>query len=393
MLLPIRLYVAYLRLDPVFYGVGLDLLAHGLRPALAFFPGHGERGVEGVGLSVHIVGVDGYRVFPELLVVAGVLGENEDTAFLVDDRGLLGDQVHTVADRVYEQHVEVLVCGDGSGEVVLHEQLDGPPRVRSVALVDLLCRPPHRLHVGGVLGYVGAGGLELGEEGDIAFHLGVTLQHAAVGQEAAHDVLGEVDAVHAEEKLAGQARDVFFLLEHGLRLRELPKLFRIYGNGVGPHPHLAPLVPDGAALDVGLGAQSVGGRLDEGAGVAAGVEGHYVRGEQTLQHALPDVIGQDAPQVRLGPGDVDEKGDEGPIAEPLADEERGHVELVVVEEDGRRVVAFGGLYYGLGEAAIDGDVALLPGPPRLVTQVRRVGEIVESVLDEPEQRVGELVVH
>jgi hypothetical protein len=90
---------------------------------------------------------------------------------------------------------------------------------------------------------------------------------------------------------------------------------------------------------------------------------------------------------------VDEQGDEGPIAESLADEERGHVELVVVKEDGGRVVALGGLHDGFGEAAVDGDVALLPGPPRIVAQVRRVGKIVQSVLDEPEQRVGELVVH
>ena len=76
--------------------------------------------------------------------------------------------------------------------------------------------------------------------------------------------------------MPGRPFDVFFLLEHGLRLRELPKLVGIYRYRIGPHPHLAPSVPDGAALDVALGAQSVGGRLDEGAGVAAGVEGDYV---------------------------------------------------------------------------------------------------------------------
>ena len=118
-----------------------------------------------------------------------------------------------------------------------------------------------------------------------------------------------------------------------------------------------------------------------------------ISADQTLEHALPYVIGKDAPQVRLGPGDVDEQGDEGPIAESLADEERGHVELVVVKEDGGRVVALGGLHHGGGEAAVDGDVALIPGTPRIVSEVRRVREVVEAVLDEPEQGVGELVVH
>ena len=57
------------------------------------------------------------------------------------------------------------------------------------------------------------------------------------------------------------------------------------------------------------------------------------------------------------------------------------------------LVALDGLDDGVGEVAVDGDVALLPGPPRIVALVRRVGEIVEAVLDEPEERVGELVVH
>jgi hypothetical protein len=242
-----------------------------------------------------------------------------------------------------------------------------------VALVDLLGRPPQRLHVGGVLGDVGAGGLELGEEGDLALHLRVALQHAAVGHEAADDVLGEVRAVHAKEEFAWKALHELLLLQHGLGLREVLELSGIDRNGVSPHPHLAPVVPYGAALEVGLGAKRVGGSLDEGAGVAAGVEGDDVGGEQALQHVLPDVVGQDPPQVRLGPGDVDEQRDKGPISEALADEERGHVELIVVQEDGGRVVALGGLNDGVGEAAVDGDVSFLPGPPRLVAHVRRVG--------------------
>ena len=80
MLLPVRRNVSHLRLDPVLYGIGSDLLAQGPRPALAFFLGHDERGVDGVGLTVHVVGVDGEGVLPEFLVGAGVLGEYEDAA-------------------------------------------------------------------------------------------------------------------------------------------------------------------------------------------------------------------------------------------------------------------------------------------------------------------------
>jgi hypothetical protein len=64
-----------------------------------------------------------------------------------------------------------------------------------------------------------------------------------------------------------------------------------------------------------------------------------------------------------------------------------------VEEDGGRILAGCGLDHGVGEVAVDGDVALLPGPPRFVPERGRVREIVEPVLDEPQERVGELVVH
>ncbi len=195
---------------------------------------------------------------------------------------------------------------------------------------------PHGLHVGGVLGDVGAGGLELGEEGDLALHLRVALQHPAVGLKAADDVLGEVRPVHAQEEFAGKVLDEFLLLEHGLALGELLELGGVYGDRVGPHPHLAAVVVDHTVLHVGLGAENRGGRLGEVAGVAVGVEGDDVGLQQALEHALPHVGGQDAPEVGLGPGDVDEEREERARPETLPDEERGHVELVVVEEDRRR---------------------------------------------------------
>ena len=118
-------------------------------------------------------------------------------------------------------------------------------------LVDLLGRPAHRLHVGGVLGYVGAGGLELGEEGDLTLHLGVALQHAAVGHKAADDVLGEVRAIHTQEELPRKTLDEVFLPEDSLAVREVLELLGIYGYGVSPHPNVASLVPDNAVLDLG----------------------------------------------------------------------------------------------------------------------------------------------
>ena len=60
---------------------------------------------------------------------AGVLREDHDPVSHVDERRLLRDEVHAVEDRVHEQDVELLVRGDGLGEVVLDLEIERlPPR-------------------------------------------------------------------------------------------------------------------------------------------------------------------------------------------------------------------------------------------------------------------------
>jgi len=61
--LPVSGDVLHLRLDPVVYGVAHYGLAQRLRPALAVVCRHGEGLVDGVGLLVYVVGVDGQGVF------------------------------------------------------------------------------------------------------------------------------------------------------------------------------------------------------------------------------------------------------------------------------------------------------------------------------------------
>src|SRR4028118_2282118 len=205
---PVRLDILYLGLDPVLYGVRHDGFPKRASPLLALVFRHGQRLVDGVGLLVEVVGVDGEGVLAELLVGAGILGEDEYAVPFVDDGGLLGDEVHTVADGVNEEHVVVLVRGDGARKVVHHEELYRGPAVSAVPLVDLLGRPADGLHVRRVLGDVTAGGLELGQEGDPLPHLRVALEHPAVGLEAADDVLGEVCPVHARAEAARGGRCV-----------------------------------------------------------------------------------------------------------------------------------------------------------------------------------------
>src|SRR5918995_3028695 len=93
-------YVLQLRLDPIVYGVVHHGLAQRSCPSFALLVWHREGGVDGLGLLVYVVGVDGEGVLSELFVGAGVLGEDQDTVLLVDNCRLLGDEVHPVADGV-----------------------------------------------------------------------------------------------------------------------------------------------------------------------------------------------------------------------------------------------------------------------------------------------------
>ncbi len=62
-------------------------------------------------------------------------------------------------------------------------------------------------------------------------------------------------------------------------------------------------------------------------------------------------------------------------------------------EHHQRPLALGDLpEHGVGDVAVDDLVAVVPGVELLLADVRRVGEVPEVVLDEPEDRVGDHVV-
>ncbi len=121
------------------------------------------------------------------------------------------------------------------------------------------------------------------------------------------------------------------------------------------------------------------------------MKAHDVVRQQPVVNRLANLRRQDLPVVRLGPRNVDEVG-EGRVRGLLPDEPRRQVEVVVVEEH-RRV----GLRLELfedsgGKPFIDLDVALLPGVAEPVVDCRRVGELPEVVLEEPQHRVRDHVV-
>src|SRR5919206_228919 len=74
------------------------------------------------------------------------------------------------------------------------------------------------------------------------------------------------------------------------------------------------------------------------------------------------------------------------------DEPRERVEVVVVDHDDRLVLAVDLLDHRVGEVLVDDVVAVLERLDLVAPHVRRVAEVPEVVLDEPQHRVGEDVV-
>ncbi len=121
------------------------------------------------------------------------------------------------------------------------------------------------------------------------------------------------------------------------------------------------------------------------------MEADDVVGQHPLEEGLADPPRQHPPAVRLRPGDVDEVVEED-VRALLADHPRGGVEVVVVEHHQRPLLALDLAEHGGGDVAVDRLVAEVPGVELLLADVRRVGEVPEVVLDEPEDRVGDHVV-
>ena len=113
--------------------------------------------------------------------------------------------------------------------------------------------------------------------------------------------------------------------------------------------------------------------------------------QQPVVDRVPHLGRQDPPIVRLGPGDVDEVG-ERRVGRLLANHSGRQVEVVVVEEDGRVGLGLELFEDGSRKAFVDLDVAVLPGVMEAVVDRRRVGDLPQVVLEEPQHRVRDHVV-
>ncbi len=132
-------------------------------------------------------------------------------------------------------------------------------------------------------------------------------------------------------------------------------------------------------------------RAEEVPAPAVRVEADDVVREHALVDVPPDRAGEDAPGVALRPRDVDEVAQRR-VGDPLANEPRREVEVVVVQEERGVGLALELLDRGRGEGPVDGDVPVTPGALQLVVDVRGACQRPEVVLEEPQRRIRDHVV-
>ena len=297
---------------------------------------HRQRRVDRVRQLLHVERVDRQRELAQLLVRARVLAQDRDPVALVDQRPLLGHQVHPVEHRVDDHHVVVLVGGDRLVQVVAQLQVDRHPVRRAVAVVDHGHQRLDPLQVLGVLGHVLPRGHQLRRERDPLAELGVLLEEDVEAGEPAQDVLRQVGTVHAQDReLAPAPQQLLLELGHAGPRRHRSRRLVVDRQRIRPHPHLvAVLAVHDAGLHVDLEVHQVAAALEEVAPVGARVEADDVVGQEPAVDLLAHPRREHAPGVRLRPRDVDEVVQED-VRLLVADHARERVEVVVVDHHDR----------------------------------------------------------
>jgi hypothetical protein len=233
----------------------------------------------------------------------------------------------------------------------------------------------------------------VGDEGDLFAELRVLGQEGVECGEAAQHVLRQIGTIDADDQVLPPPLE-HLALGFGDLVRSRGPLQPLGVDpqrvGPGERPpagvaHFAGVVVDLDVLDqLVTAAQEVDA-------VGGGVEADDVVRQHPLVDRVADPRRQDPPAVRLRPGDVDEVVEEG-VGTLCADHPGGGVEVVIVQHHQGVLPAVDLGEDRLGDVLVDGLVAVVPGVDLLPADVRRVGDVPEVVLDEPEDRVGDHVV-
>ena len=230
-------------------------------------------------------------------------------------------------------------------------------------------------------------GIEQREHPDPPVHFRMLGEEHPECLEAADDVLGGIGAVDPQDQpIAADPLEIARLGEHVGAAGQLVELGGVDRDRVRGDKGAAPGVLDRSRVDVDVGAENSLDRSEEVLAPALCVEPDHVVCQQPFVDRAGSLVRQHGPAGRVGPRDVYEVREPG-LGVLRADERRRDVQVVVVEP--HRPVGVRGelLDHRAGDPLVHTPVAL-PG----LVETRLAGEIPQPVLQEPERRVGELVV-
>src|SRR3954447_1053195 len=114
--------------------------------------------------------------------------------------------------------------------------------------------------------------------------------------------------------------------------------------------------------------------------------------ENALADRDPNLRRKKSPIVRVRPGYVDEQLEAG-LRTLVSHELRAEVEMVVLKHDQRLSRKRVGRGHDLvGEQFVDSDIAVAPGVPYFLRDIRRPRRVPEVVLEKPQEWVTDHVV-
>ena len=248
------------------------------------------------------------------------------------------------------------------------------------------------LEILGVLGHVGPGRHQLRDEGDPLAELRMLLQEDVEAAESAQHVLRQIRTIDAQDQMIAPAVQQL-LLE---LVDAVPLGHPLHGVGVdreriGPDPDLAVLAVHHAAFVIDLVAHQVLAALQEIPAIAPRVKADDVVGQDSPVDLLADHRGQHAPGVRLAPRDMHEVVEEH-IRADAPDQSRQGVQVIVVHHHDGPLESLDLVHHRPREVLVDRVVTELERLGLVAPDVRRIREIPQVMLDEPQHRVrGDVV--
>ena len=373
----------------------------------AFGVGHGQRLVQGRGGLADVEGVDQQRVAVQGRGGARLPGQHQRAAAFGQHRAFLCHQVHAVPDRIDQQHIGHRAGGQRPGVVVLHLEDQRIPVRRAELRGDLRRDLPDPLGVGAVLGHRRPGRVGEGQVDHPAVPLGPGGEQFPVGVQAAHDVLGQLGPVDPDDQLPARRRSRQSASTCA-RTSSAPARARSAGASTPsgctatsltcPRCTTCPTEPSPPPARLTCAPRIAAQQSRNAAAHRPRVKADVVRAEHAVEHGLAGLGGQYPVVIGRRPGRVREVRDAEVglgAAQLVPKQSRGQAEVIVLDQraDARRGRAARRrlVRHRSGERLVIGLVGP-PVPAEFPAEPRLVRRVEQHVVDEPQDRVGHVVV-